>query len=151
MKDSILKLGVCGVLLATVAACQPAHEGNYDDHKTMTDRYFDMMDSNNNGVVTRGETRIYADAEFTFADVNNDGILTREELHMMKERKMAARTDGFSRSKMHSNDPTRGQDFDDDRHSHNPHHRAKTYNSYDRSQGDGEYYYDRSSKRWEQR
>lgn len=81
-----IKLTLCGLMLCSVAACQPAHSGEKDVR--MAGHYFDILDSNNDGVVTKGEARIYADGEFKQADTNKDGVMTSEEFYKMKEYNM---------------------------------------------------------------
>lgn len=71
----------------TVAACAPHNDRYYDDERRVMDHYFDKMDSNDDGVISKAEARIYADMEFQYADMNNNGVVTREEFADAKARK----------------------------------------------------------------
>lgn len=53
----------------------------YVDHAEAIDYYFDRMDLNGDGKISRSEHAEFADANFDRADMNNTGYLSRGEVH----------------------------------------------------------------------
>lgn len=89
------KLALLPILLAT-AACGDGYGDRHDrgDYKTMkmermnkvADYYFDQIDLNDDGKITRGEHDAFGRKMFREADTNRDGVLTRDELKAAQAR-----------------------------------------------------------------
>jgi hypothetical protein len=69
------------------------------DMDMKSDRYFNKMDTNNDGMVSMQEHDDYAKRMFTEADANRDNKLSRDELHAykMKEKDKTMSSRGDSR------------------------------------------------------
>jgi hypothetical protein len=68
--------------LSAIALCFAASSASANDMrmpKGNVDHFFNQMDANKNGVITRRENEVFANDMFNQADMNNDNIVTREE------------------------------------------------------------------------
>jgi len=70
----------------------PPHSDNWQAHKDhmnmMTEYYFDQMDANQDGVVSRREFMDFQRKMFQQADTNHDGNLTLDEVKAAKWKEM---------------------------------------------------------------
>ena len=82
---------LAGILALSTSAC--AYDNNYHHGKdgmtnSKADYYFDAIDANNDGIVTRGEYKIFGTEIFDEADTNEDNVVSRAEFRAEKQREM---------------------------------------------------------------
>ncbi len=72
-----MKKSVCALSALVLCAAAPAFAN---------DKWFEKIDTDGDGYISKAENAAYADAKFTKADTNGDGKLSREEKHAMREK-----------------------------------------------------------------
>jgi len=78
------------ILSTILAACiaSPAMAKNVNGEGPL-DYYFNTVDTNHDGVISKEEHDAFFDAKFQEADTNGDGVLSREEVREQRKRDMA--------------------------------------------------------------
>lgn len=72
---SVILLASGGALAATSAlACEPMHQGQQGG------KYFEEMDTNHDGAVSKKEFDVFHNKHFKEMDANHDGKVTQEEM-----------------------------------------------------------------------
>lgn len=77
MKTRIMTMMLAGALLAAPVTAMADHHGEGKGHKG--GHMFKKMDSNEDGVITRGEFLNHATKRFKTMDADGDGTITKDE------------------------------------------------------------------------
>jgi Ca2+-binding EF-hand superfamily protein len=85
MKKTLAILGLM-TIYSTVPALAMANTMDKDHMKTMVSKHMKMMDTNNDGKVSKEEFNMRMEKKFSDMDKNSDGMLTEQE--MMDGKKM---------------------------------------------------------------
>lgn len=93
----ILTLALIGAVIATPALANK----DYSSSKK-SDSWFNKMDTNADGMISRSEHNAFGDRMFEEADANNDGRISRSEMRAEKQRH--ARADGYRANSYQSDD-----------------------------------------------
>ena len=77
-------------LCATAPAFANMHKGDMDhvDHKAMEDGWFNKIDSNGDGYISKEEHDTFGEKMFRDADTNGDGRISKDEMHAYKMKEM---------------------------------------------------------------
>lgn len=81
-----LALMLAGVMLTATPAFADMHEG---DHSAMAKAWFEKIDTNSDGKISKEEHDSFGNKMFAEADTSGDGSLTLEELKAQKEKEKA--------------------------------------------------------------
>lgn len=80
----ILTITTMAAVLAAVPAL--ANDGKME---AKADHYFEQMDTDNDGKISREEHDAFSDKMFTEADTNKDGAVSRDEMMAQKKKEKA--------------------------------------------------------------
>ena len=87
-------------MMSAVAVCMTAPAYAMDDKmemsddmkmeksEKMTDKKMEMLDTDNDGMVSKAEMRAHSDAMFAKSDTDNNGMISKEEMMESVEMKM---------------------------------------------------------------
>ena len=98
MKKILATLCVVAICSATSAIAYDTKTMNEDHIKAMVDKHMKMMDTNNDGMVSKEEFTTAMDKKFTEMDKNNDGMLTKQEI--LDGKMMEMQNMGMDKDKM---------------------------------------------------
>lgn len=88
MKKFLLLASIAIVSATSVYADNLSKHDKVEYMKDMTENYFNDVDTNGDGFISRAEQRAYADRVFDEADTNHDGKLSLDEVMAQKNREM---------------------------------------------------------------
>lgn len=163
--NKLTTLGLCSALLAT-AACTPMPDSRYDNHypgetRSYYDssdgyhdkaaRMFDLIDTNNDGYISVGESNMFTKKKFVESDLNGDNRISRAEFAEHKHR-----VHGDYGYQKGTSNPTLRNRHGELLHGYNEPYNERN-NSYkgDQNQYSGPYgsdlYYNDQYNRWERR
>ncbi len=102
--------------IAAIAVC--ASGPAMADHDKNADHWFDKIDTDKNGVITKSEHTAFSENKFNKIDTNKDGTISREELRAHKE----AKKSGWNKEVNTTKDPKKynskqsEREYDVDKH-----------------------------------
>lgn len=93
MENLMKKLSLLTLTAAALVLSANAYAGHggkcHGMHGKHKDKMFTMIDTNNDGAITREEQAAFSDKKFNETDANGDGKVTKEEMKAHFEKKRA--------------------------------------------------------------